>query len=252
MGRYIGELEAVKLALQLRGQEEEASHLLHQQGLAPDTQQLTTSPLSQLDWAALGAPSQASPSSQPQQQQPQPPAPPQQSWPGSMDPWDLAAASAPLPSQAQAALALPTFDSSSYLPVSEAARERHMLLSTGLSQRPRTRSGSLAAPVYPHPVPRPEAVQQASLMDADHRPPGGVGDLMPSPQLELQLGPQQLEVSLCSRVMGRMVLGGQPGMGLPIWRTSAGWRSSHALLDPSCLVKVPLSWERRRVLGILC
>ena len=32
-------------------------------------------------------------------------------------------------------------------------------------------------------------------MDADHRPPGGLPDLMPSPQLELQLGPQQLEVS---------------------------------------------------------
>ena len=45
-----------------------------------------------------------------------------------MDPWDLAAASAPLPSQAQAALALPTFESSTWLPVSEAARERHMLL----------------------------------------------------------------------------------------------------------------------------
>ena len=77
----------------------------------------------------------------------------------------------------------------------QAARERHLLLSTGLSQRPRTRSGPLAAPVYPHPVPRPDPVQQASLMDADHRPPGGVPNLMPSPQLELQLGPQQLEVS---------------------------------------------------------
>ena len=121
MGRFMGELEAVKLALQLKGQEAEAGQLMHQQGLAPDTQQLTTSPLSQLDWDALGTPPQPSAPHAP----PPPQAPPssQPSWqlPQSMDPWDLAAASSPAPSQAQAALALPTFDSSSYLPVSEVA-----------------------------------------------------------------------------------------------------------------------------------
>ena len=127
MGRFMGELEAVKLALQLKGQEAEGGQLMHQQGLAPDTQQLTTSPLSQLDWDALGAPPQPSaPSAPPVPQAPpqsQPPPPSQPGWqlPQSMDPWDLAAASAPAPSQAQAALALPTFDSSSYLPVSEVA-----------------------------------------------------------------------------------------------------------------------------------
>ena len=49
------------------------------------------------------------------------------------------------------ALALPTFDASSWAPASSAARERHQLL-PALSQRPRPRSGTLGEPsssVYP-------------------------------------------------------------------------------------------------------
>ena len=207
MGRYMAELEAVKLALQLKGEEAEAAQQ-HAQGLAPNTQQLTTSALPQLDWDNLGAPSQQQAPPQGSTPANPPPPPDQQSWPQSLDPWDLAAASAPsAPSQAQAALALPTFESSAWLPVSEAARERHMLLASGPSSHRSRAPRAGSAPVYPQPVPRPEAVQQASLMDADHRPHGGVSNLMPPPQLELQLGPQQLEVRFCALGCAIQLLG---------------------------------------------
>ncbi|KAK9809287.1 hypothetical protein WJX73_001146 [Symbiochloris irregularis] len=205
------ELEAVKASLRLKG--EELSQTWRQpESHTPGTEQVSTSSLQGLDWSALsGLPGSSGPSGLTA-------APPgTYSFSG---PLDLLSGDAVAPAQHQPVM-LPTFDASafsSYAPASHEARARHALLAAPSERRrpaaPRA-SWNQALP-YPtfdaSPVPPiawthqsaasgelADSLGQVSLMDAPAAPSSAphmaaLDAASVSPQLELQLGPQEIEV----------------------------------------------------------
>lgn len=202
--RLFMELEAVKNGLRLKG-EETSGPFQQPETHTPDTTQLTTSSLPEMDWGALSGQPAATTSHS--KQAPAPVA-------GPLDLLSGEAAGQPAQS------ALPTFDAmsfSAYGPASEAIRSRHALLPVPAARRrpvlQQSPSRSLPYPSFDSsPLPSisygdqqhanenaASHLQQLSLMDAQPSAfPSSArleSMLTPSPQLELQLGPQEVPVS---------------------------------------------------------